>query len=170
MSFYNEFTRKEKVTFLFLAGTLVALVGAIWVGFPIKYMMAVYGSEGGKGLKVYLTIDSNQRSQDAFVTTYQYGDIVSSGPNIFVNQGTSEETLTYQSGQVDEGEFRICVRLNDGVEGCGNGYNSPEKKPEYVNININRQQVLLGNNNAQSQSQSQETTIYICNDDGCRVQ
>jgi hypothetical protein len=90
--------------------------------------------------------------------------------------------LNYQEDQVDNGEFLICVTLNDGPEGCGNGYDGKEKKLENVYVNIHRMQVLLGNEgNSQSQSQSsnnqnennnalsqsQDTTIYICGEKGC---
>lgn len=108
-----------------------------------------------KGLKVFLTIDTNQRNQDASIETYQHGNQIDTRTG-FINTGITELTLQYPEALVETGDFRICVRLYDGVEGCGIGYNSPEKKPEYVSVNIQRQQVLIDESNSgQSQSQSQ---------------
>jgi hypothetical protein len=133
-----------------------------------------------KGLKVYLTINSNQRSQDATIKTYQYDNVVDTRLD-WIQQGTTELTLNYQKDQIENGEFQICVELWDGLQGCGNGYDEPEKKPEHVTVNIHRNLVPLNNENSQSQSQSsnnenennnalsqsQETTIYICKENGC---
>jgi hypothetical protein len=135
-----------------------------------------------KGLKVYLTVDSNQRSQDATISTYQYDRVVDTRLD-WIEQGITQLTLNYQEDQADNGEFRICVTLNDGPEGCGNGYDVKEKKPENIYVNIHRMQVLLGNKgNSQSQSQSsnnqnennnalsqsQKTKIIICTaEKGC---
>jgi len=62
-------------------------------------------------------------------------------------------------------------------------YDSPEKKPEYVTVNIHRDFTYLdGNQNPQSQSQSQASennnansntqsqTIIICQHEKCEVQ
>jgi hypothetical protein len=79
-----------------------------------------------KGLKVYLTVDSNQRSQDATIRTYQYDQVVDTRLD-WIEQGITQLTLNYQEDQIDNGEFEICVKLLDGPEGCSNGYDSEEK-------------------------------------------
>lgn len=138
-----------------------------------------------KGLKVYLTVDSNQRSQEGTIRTYQYDQVVDTRFD-WIPQGTTQLTLNYQEKQVENGEFQICITLEDSVSGCGNGYDSEEKKPEHVTVNIHSPHVLLGNEgDSQSQSQSsnnendnnnalsqsQETKIIICTaEKGCREQ
>jgi hypothetical protein len=138
-----------------------------------------------KGLKVYLTVDSNQRSQEGTIRTYQYDRVVNTRLD-WIEQGITQLTLNYQEDQIDNGEFQICVKLWDGLEGCDNGYDGQEKKPENVYVNIHRMNVPVENEgNAQSQSQSsnnqnennnaqsqsQETKIIICTAEaGCREQ
>jgi hypothetical protein len=136
-----------------------------------------------KGLKVYLTVDSNQRSQQGTIQTSQYGRVVDTRFD-WIPQGTTQLTLNYQESQIDNGEFQICISLEDIVSGCGNGYDSEEKKPEHVTVSMHSSHVLLGelNGNSQSQSQnsnnennnnnalsqSQETKIIICTTEkGC---
>ena len=95
----------------------------------------------------------------------------------------TEITLNYQKDQIDAGEFQICVRLNDGAQGCGNEYDSEAKRPEYVTVNIyssntpspvegpSQSQSSSNNNNNENEnslSQSQATTIIICNDRKCK--
>jgi hypothetical protein len=137
----------------------------------------------GKGLKVYLTVNSDFPSQQASIGTYQSGDNVDERYG-FVNLGTTEITLNYQMGQVENGPFQICIRLNDEVQECGKGFDSEEKKPEYVIVNLhggdptpmpskgNSQAQSSSNNNnnenENSLSQSQATTIIICNDGKCK--
>jgi hypothetical protein len=96
-----------------------------------------------KGLKVYLTVDSNQRPQEGTILTYQYDRVVDTRLD-WIEQGITQLTLNYQEDQIDNGEFQICVELWDGLQGCGNGYDGKEKKPENVYVNIHRMQVLLG--------------------------
>jgi hypothetical protein len=96
-----------------------------------------------KGLKVYLTVDSNQRPKEGTVLTYQYDRVVDTRLD-WIEQGITQLTLNYQEDQIDNGEFQICVELWDGLQGCGNGYDGKEKKPENVYVNIHRMQVLLG--------------------------
>jgi len=134
----------------------------------------------GKGLRVHLTVDTNHVGQEASVGTYQYGRNVDERYN-YVNNGITEITLNYQKGQIENGEFQICVRLNDGQQECGNGYNSEGKQPESVRVSIFSNGSPQPNDQSQSQSQSsnnentnnnalsqsQETTIYICKENGC---
>ena len=56
---------------------------------------------------------------------------------------------------IHTGEFKIYVELEDG---CGNGYNSKEKKPEYVSVNTNREQVLIDEPNL-GNSESSAVTV-----------
>jgi hypothetical protein len=77
------------------------------------------------------------------------------------------------------------VTLNNEVNNCNTGYNGPEKKPVYVQVNLhgetnsNEGQSQSqsqssnnenNNNNENSLSQSQATTIYICKEGGCTKQ
>ena len=74
------------------------------------------------------------------------------------------------------------MTLNNGVNSCNTGYDGPEKEPEYVSINLvvtndnnngnedQSQSQSSSNNNNNALSQSQETKIYICNDEGCKIQ
>ena len=111
-----------------------------------------------KGLKVFLTIDTNQRSQDVRIETYQHGDQIDTRTG-FINTGITELTLQYTEGLVETGDFRICVTaLSDNLYACGNGYNSKEKKPEYVSVNLFRNLVYAdedtSSNSASSSSSS----------------
>jgi hypothetical protein len=55
----------------------------------------------------------------------------------WINQGVTQITLQYDDGLIHTGEFRICVEIYDGIESSGgNGYNSEEKKPEYISVNV----------------------------------
>ena len=134
-----------------------------------------------KGLKLYLTVDSNQGSQDGTIQTSQYGQVVDTRLQ-YITQGNYQYELRYQKGQVDNGDFQICVTLNNGVNNCSNGYNGSEKKPVYVHVNLRgetndntesqsqTQSSNNENNNNNALSQSQETTIYICKEGGCTKQ
>jgi len=137
-----------------------------------------------KGLKLYLTVDSNQGSQDGTIQTSQYGRVVDTRLQ-YITQGNYQYELRYQEGQVDNGDFQICVTLNNGVINCNTTYNGPEKKPVYVHVNLhgetnsNEGQSQSqsqssnnenNNNNENSLSQSQATTIYICKEEGCTKQ
>jgi hypothetical protein len=54
-----------------------------------------------------------------------------------MNSGLNEYTLEYPSGLIDAGYFRICVTTeSDDWYNCGEGYNSREKKPESVFVNL----------------------------------
>ena len=164
-------------------------VALVVVGF-LSTTLSNEAYASSKGLKVFLTIENSQPSQNGRVAIFQDGNLMTSN-EYFINSGRSELTLQYPSGWIDTGSFEICIRLSDGAEGCGDGYNSPEKKPEYVTVYIGQLDTSglidipnQGNDQSQSQSQgssnvnensnalsqSQETKIYICNDKGCTVQ
>ena len=64
-----------------------------------------------KGLKLYLTVDTNL-NDDVRINTYQYGDRVFTHDAV-IHSGLNEVTLQYPSGLIDTGEFRICVRSNN---------------------------------------------------------
>jgi len=132
-----------------------------------------------KGLKLYLTIDTNL-NDDVRINTYQYGDRVFTH-NAVIHSGSNEVTLQYPSGLIDTGEFRTCVRtINYDKSACDTGYNSEAKQPERVFIDLlveenrkspdaevdNSQAQSQNQDNEQSQSQSQNneqtTTIINC--------
>lgn len=58
-----------------------------------------------KGLKLYLTIDTNL-NDDVRINTYQHGDRVFTHDSV-IYSGSNEVTLQYPSGLIDTGEFRI---------------------------------------------------------------
>jgi hypothetical protein len=143
---------------------------------------ALLGSS--KGLKLYLTVDTNL-SDDVMINTYQHGDRVFTHDAI-IHSGSNKITLQYPSGLIDTGEFRICIRSNSYESACGTGYNSEAKQPEHVFINlfveenrnspnadINSQAQSQNQDNEQSQSQSQNneqtTTIINCPPDSTCV-
>jgi hypothetical protein len=114
-----------------------------------------------KGLKIYLTIDTNL-NDDVRVNTYQHGDRVFTH-NADIHSGSNEVTLQYPSGLIDAGEFRICVRaMGYDESACDTGYNSEAKRPEHVFINLfveenrNSPNIDVGDSQAQSQSQDNE--------------
>ncbi|MGA7368473.1 MAG: hypothetical protein WBX01_05040 [Nitrososphaeraceae archaeon] len=78
--------------------------------------------------------------------------------------------MQYDDDVIDVGEFRICISVVDGIQGCGQGYNS-EEKPESVTVNLLRDLTYLApmpqQEPSQSQSQSQSLgPIYICPSEG----
>ena len=114
-----------------------------------------------KGLKLYLTVDTNL-NDDVRIYTYQYGDRAFTHDAV-IHSGLNEVTLRYPSGLIDTGEFRICVRtMNYDKSACDIGYNSEAKQPEHVFINLfveenkNSPNAEVDNNQAQSQSQDNE--------------
>lgn len=167
---------------------ITGFIIAMLIGAAAAAIISQEAYASSKGLKVFLTIENSQPSQNGRVAIFQDGSLMTSN-EYFINSGRSELTLQYPSGWIDTGSFEICIRLSDGAEGCGDGYNSPEKKPEYVTVYIGQLDTSglidipnQGNDQSQSQSQgssnennnalsqSQETKIYICNDKGCTVQ
>jgi hypothetical protein len=131
-----------------------------------------------KGLKLYLTVDTNL-NDDVRINTYQHGDRVFTH-DASIHSGFNEVTLQYPSGLIDTDEFRICVRSNNYDESaCGTGYNSEAKRPEHLfinlfakenrnspNVDVDSQAQSQDQDNEQSQSQSQNneqtTTIINC--------
>ena len=112
-----------------------------------------------KGLKLYLTVDTNL-NDDVRINTYQHGDRVFTH-DVVIHSGSNEVTLQYRSGLIDTGEFRICVRANNYDESaCDTGYNSEAKQPEHVFINLfieeNRNSPNAEVDDSQAQSQSQD--------------
>jgi hypothetical protein len=80
-----------------------------------------------KGLKIYLTVDTNL-IDDVRIDTCQHGDRVFIHDAI-IHSGANEVTLQYPSGLIDPGEFRICVRSNNYDEStCDTGNNSDAKQ------------------------------------------
>ena len=133
-----------------------------------------------------LTINTNLIDQPVAIDTYQFDEFVV-GYDSYMNNGATEHELNYLKGEIVNGEFMICVNAVDtGLEQCAWGYDGPEKKPEYVTVDLysNGTPQPLNNGNSQSQSQSssnnnenennnvqsqsQETTIIICNDGKCK--
>jgi hypothetical protein len=112
----------------------------------------------GKGLKLYLTIDTNL-NDDVIIYTYQYEDRVFTHDAV-IHSGSNEVTLQYPSGLIDTGEFRICVKAMDYDElACNTGYNSEAKQPEHVFINLfeeNRNSPNVDVDDSQAQSQNQD--------------
>src|ERR687891_1811311 len=88
-----------------------------------------------KGLKLYLTVDTNL-NDEVIISTYQYGDRVFTHDAV-IHSGSNEVTLQYPSSLIDTGEFRICVRAMGYDEStCATRYNSEAKQPELVFINL----------------------------------
>ena len=162
---------------IFIVGMIIvsALVMSSIVLTPSTALQA-----SSKGLKLYLTVDTNL-NDDVRINTYQYGDRVFTHDAV-IHSGSNEVTLQYPSGLIDTGEFRICVRSNNYDESaCDTGYNSEAKQPEHVfinlfveenrnspNVDVDSQAQSQSQDNEQSQSQSQNnnqeqtTTIINC--------
>ena len=122
---------KKGALLVYLVYALFAtLVAAETIG-----MLMVTTDVFAKGLKINLELDSAESGNSA-ITTYQYNHIVASPSSFYVNQGRTPIELQYIDDQVQTGQFQICVRLDNGNQGCGNGYNSPEKHPENVFVSI----------------------------------
>ena len=113
-----------------------------------------------KGLKVYLTVDTNL-NDGVQINTYQYDDKVFTH-HAFVHSGTNEVDLQYPKGLIDTGEFRVCVKADQyDRSNCEYSYNSVEKKPESLTIPLFVKDVSDSPNTdsqAQSQSQSNDNT------------
>ena len=168
--------RRSKIAFYFAFGVVIAMIATLAAALIV---MDVYA--GSKGLKVNLSIDSDRFVGSTQIRTYQFGNEVYDHTAV-IERGYSDRTLSYPSGVVETGNFRICIEGS-----CGNGYNSPDKKPEYVDIHISGTEPnevgsegqdysqaqsssnTNENNNANTQSQSQTTQIYICDEGGCKL-
>jgi len=108
-----------------------------------------------KGLKLYLAVNTNLRSQDIGIETYQNGRNIYDHDG-FMNTGSNEYTLNYPNGLIDTGQFEVCINTNDG-RFCGDGYNSEERRPESVFINAQEGR-NFGSVPDDSQSQSQASS------------
>lgn len=148
-------------------GMKIYVVGIIVVSTLVLFSIALTPTTAlqanSKGLKLYLTVDTNL-NDDVRINTYQYGDRVFTH-NAVIHSGSNEVTLQYPGGLIDTGEFRICVRSNNYDESaCDTGYNSEAKQPEHVFINLfveenrNSPDVDVDGSQAQSQSQSNDNT------------
>lgn len=136
---------------------IIIIVALITSSVVLQQQQLVYA----KGLKVFLTINTNQRSQDVRIETYQHGNQIDTRTG-FINTGITELTLQYTEGLIETGDFRICVTaLSDNLYACRNGYNSEEKKPEYVSVNLFRSLVYAdedtNSNSASSSSSSSDS-------------
>lgn len=163
--------------------TNYTLVILAWVMFPVEHFLANATEEsGGKGLRVIVTINTNLASQPVYLDAYQYGQFVA-GYDSYIDTGSSETELAFENGEIDNGEFEICATVIDVIQQCAYGYSGEEKEPEYMTIDMysnNTPQPVQGNQQQQAQSQSQssnnennnkqETTIYICKENGCTAQ
>ena len=129
-----------------------------------------------KGLKVFLSVDTNLASQGVEIDTFQFGDWIHTHTGN-INNGFTQLTLQYPEDLVRNGDFEICVYgvLAD-FESCSLGFNGKESKPEYVTVelygsNMPSQQLQpQQGGQSQSQSQSSENTIIICQQERCEVQ
>jgi hypothetical protein len=148
-------------------GMKIYVVGIIVVSTLVLFSIALTPTTAlqanSKGLKLYLTVDTNL-NDDVRINTYVYGDRVFTH-NAVIHSGSNEVTLQYPGGLIDTGEFRICVRSNNYDESaCDTGYNSEAKQPEHVFINLfveenrNSPDVDVDGSQAQSQSQSNDNT------------
>jgi hypothetical protein len=170
-------TRRSKsldlTAMIFVVGTIVVFT-LVMSTIALPPSTALLASS--KGLKLYLTVDTNL-NDDVRINTYQHGDRIFTHDAV-IHSGSNEVTLQYPSGLIDTGEFRICVRTNNYDESsCDTGYNSEAKQPEHVFVNlfieenrnsadddVDSQAHSQSQDNEQSQSQSQNneqtTTIH----------
>ncbi|MGI0044911.1 MAG: hypothetical protein ACRD47_14490 [Nitrososphaeraceae archaeon] len=157
----------------------IYVVGIIVVSTLVLFSIALTPTTAlkanSKGLKLYLTVDTNL-NDDVRINTYQYGDRVFTH-NAIIHSGSNEVTLQYPGGLIDTSEFRICIRSNYYDESaCDTGYNSEAKQPEHVFINLfieeNRNSLDVDSqaqsenqdneqNQSQSQNNNQEQTTTI---------
>ena len=157
----NSLTTSEKVALYLVIG----LIAFIMVGYILSvYVVAVHA----KGLKLYLTVDTNIPTENVGIGTYQHGNKIYDHSG-YINPGTNEITLQYPNDLVDNGPFQICVATWHNGQSCGDGYNGEEKKPETVFISLyGSEQRNSPNVESQDQSQSQnqdnnqEVTVINC--------
>jgi hypothetical protein len=141
---------------------------------------------GSKGLRVFLTVDTNLAGQPVEIDTYQFEQFIVTHES-YMDNGITEIELNYNKGEVVNGEFELCVyAMTANMEKCAFGYDGEEKAPVYVTVDLygsfapqpiennqgNSQSQASSNNNENNNalSQSQETKIYIRNDGECKKQ
>jgi hypothetical protein len=160
---------------LFTVGLIIIVSTLVITSIALTPSTALQASS--KGLKLYLTVDTNL-NDDVIISTYQYGDRVFTH-DALIHSGSNEITLQYPSGLIDTGEFRICVRVNNyDVSTCDIGYDSEAKQPEHVIISLFTEENRNSSNvdvdsQAQSQSQNNEQTTTIINcppDSSCVIE
>ena len=181
------FSRKETIGLYLVYAFVVTLVTVAAIGMLLM-TTDVFGS-GAKGLKVYLTVNTNLAGQPVEIYTSQFGENVEIHDS-YMDNGYTEFELLYDRGMVVNGEFKICVyAVNADIEECTYGYDSEAKKPEYVSVDLfgsnmpsqpqpveqppqqdQSQSQSSNNENNNANSQSQTTNIYICNDGECKKQ
>lgn len=140
-----------------------------------------------KGLKVFLTVNTNLVQQPIAIDAFQFDEFIA-GYDEYITPGPNEIVLEFYKGEIQTGEFSICVKAVDiGLRQCGYGYNTDKKEPAYVTVNLyqtnsptptvpddqSQSQAQSSNNennneNNNALSQSQETTIIICKDGDCK--
>lgn len=86
-----------------------------------------------KGLKVDLTVVTNLVSQSVSIHTYQFGGLVYTHDSSIYN-GITNINLQYPDDLIKTGNFQICIVA--AIQACGNNYNSEEKRPENVFVNL----------------------------------
>jgi hypothetical protein len=183
----NQWNRGDKIRLVLFLGLAAALIATPYVVFPAKYYLANATNDGGgKGLRVFLTVNTNLQPQNAKIETYQFDNWVQVN-QAYLNGGTTQIELNYQKEAIqNNNEFGICVTAeSSNLRSCGYGYDSSEKKPEYVTVDLygdhgqqsfsepSQSQAQSSSNNNENNnalSQSQETTIIICNDGKCKKQ
>jgi hypothetical protein len=144
---------------------------------------------GGKGLILYLTVNTNLAPQNVAIDTFQYDEFIV-GHDSYINSGTNEIVNEYYKGEIQTGDFSVCVKAIDTeLRQCSYGYNSEAKEPAYITVNLyqtnsptptvpddqSQSQAQSSNNennneNNNALSQSQVTTIIICNKGECKPQ
>jgi hypothetical protein len=160
---------------LFTVGLITVVFTLVVSSIALTLSTAVQASS--KGLKLYLTIDTNL-NDDVKIDTYQHGDRVFTHDAV-IHSGSNKVLLQYPSGLIHIGDFRICVRANNYDESaCNTGYNSEAKQPEHIFIKLfveeNRNSPITDvdgqaqsqsqdNEQSQSQSQNNEQTTTIIN-------
>ena len=148
-------------------------------------LLATEVQAGGKGLRVFLTINTNLVSQPVEIDTYQFDQFLVTHQS-YMDNGETQIEINYEPGEVVNGEFKLCAyAMEADMERCVWGYDSEAKEPVYFNVdfygsysqpvennrgNSQSQSSANNNENNNAQSQSQETTIIICNNGKCEGQ
>jgi hypothetical protein len=148
---YVEITKGMKIITFGLIIAVLTISNLALTSLPVL-------QASSSGLKLYLTVDTNLRSQDIRIDTEQYGRHLYTHDG-FMNIGLNEYTLNYPRNLIENGDFRVCVTTQsvDDWYNCENGYNSEAKKPEnvFVNLVVEERNAPMFNVDSQSQSQSQ---------------